>query len=348
MKPEKNFVAIDVEYADSEQNICQFGIAIVKNLEITLSRSWLIQPPGNCYEERCSRVHHITPEMTATAGTFEVVWQEIQPYLITNQLWAHNAVSVEQPVIEKNLDSCNYGHDWISICDSRDLYQRPDCPPNTGNGLAQCCMAIGIPCENHHDAEADAVMCAKLVIAAAKGQQPDWSGVPVSNEMMRKEQQEKRVLRLGVFTTYFAEHTSGEEDVFAVLSSTDGSGIEQVVDVFDKGDQSKECVTAEIDFDRVAVNHEYPVRGKSVTLTGMFNCERREIKLALEMMGIHPTSSISGKTAAIIAGTRNVGPRKLIDIESQEQRGHHIPRIVGDNDLLAFLYGDGMKFFTNE
>ncbi len=347
MKPEKNFVAIDVEYADSEQNICQFGIAIVQNLEIILSRSWLIQPPSNYYDERLINIHQITPEMTANAAPFDVVWQEIQPMLLHYQLWAHNAVSVEQPVIEKNLDNCNYDHSWMSINDSRDLYQRPDCPPNGGNGLAQCCMAIGIPCKNHHDAEADAVMCAKLVIAAAKGQQPDWSGVPVSNEMMRKQQQEKRVLRLGAFTDYFAEHPSGEENVFAVLSSTDGSGIEQVVDVYDKGDRSKECVTVEIDFDRVAVNHEYPVRGKSVTLTGMFNCERREIKLALEMMGIHPTSSISGKTAAIIAGTRNVGPRKLIEIENQEQRGHHIPRIVGDDDLLDFLYGNGQKFFSD-
>lgn len=344
-KPSHNFVAIDVEYADDEQNICQVGLAIVRDLEIVSRRSWLIQPPGNYYEERYIRVHHIVPEDTASMPTFEEVWPEIQPYLLMGELWAHNAKSAEQPVLEKNLRMYGLACDFLSIHDSRDLYQRPDCPANTGNGLEQCCMALRIACECHHDASADAYMCAQIVIAAAKGQEPDWTGVPTSNEAIRKMRQEKRVLRLGQFREYYKEHPSGEEDTFAVLSSTDGGGIEQIIDVFDKGDLFKEQAAYNIDFDRVETDHNYPVRGKSVVLTGIFNCERRDIKAALEMMGIHPTSSVSGKSAAIIIGTRNVGPNKLSAIEEQEQRGHHIPRIVGDSDLLSFLYGDGLKFF---
>lgn len=344
-QPSHDFVAVDVEYADNEQDICQIGLAVVRNLEITARRSWLIQPPDNHYEERVMRVHHITPEDTAAAPTFPDVWPEIQPYLLMGELWAHNAASVEQPVLEKNLRMYGFNASFLSINDSRELYHRSDCPANTGNGLAQCCMALGIPCENHHDAEADAVMCAKIVIAAARGQQPDWTGVPASNEEMRKMQQEKRILRLGEFTDYLAGHSSGEEDTFAVLTSTDGRGIEQVVDVFDAGDHSTEQKLLAIDFDKVAVNHDYPIRNKSVTLTGMFCFERKEIKLAMEMMGIHPTGTISGRTAAVIIGTHNVGPTKLVDIEKQERNGHQIPRIVGDSDLLDFLYGNGHKFF---
>ena len=55
----RDFVAIDVEYADREQNICQVGLAVVKDLQIVEHRSWLIQPPGNYYEEAQMRVHHI-------------------------------------------------------------------------------------------------------------------------------------------------------------------------------------------------------------------------------------------------------------------------------------------------
>ena len=49
-QPSKDFTAIDVEYADREQNICQVGLAVVRNLEIVERRSWLIQPPDNHYD----------------------------------------------------------------------------------------------------------------------------------------------------------------------------------------------------------------------------------------------------------------------------------------------------------
>jgi hypothetical protein len=50
-------------------------------------------------------------------------------------------------------------------------------------------------------------------------------------------------------------------------------------------------------------------------------------------------------TDAVILGTRNVGFIKLIAIEEQEQKGNHLARIVGDEDLEQLLYGDGSKFF---
>lgn len=35
-KPSASFTAIDVEYADHEQNICQIGLAVVRDLEALL------------------------------------------------------------------------------------------------------------------------------------------------------------------------------------------------------------------------------------------------------------------------------------------------------------------------
>jgi len=348
-KPSNNFVAIDVEYADCEQNICQIGLAIVRNLEITERRVWAIQPPDNHYEENFCRAHHMTEKDTVNAPSFEELWQEIQPYFLMGQLWAHNAISVEQPVIEKNLQQCGFSSDWIDIFDSRALYQRPDCQPNSGNGLHQCCMALNIPfdAKQHHDAEYDAVMCAKIVIAAAKGQQPDWTNVPKNSEELRKQLQEKCILHLGDFQSYYSKTTSGEEDVIAVLSSTDGIGVEQVIDVFDKGDVIKEVNTASVDFSPLDTRPDNPLFGKRVVLTGLFQVQRDEIKKALDAMGAKRTSGISGKTDAIILGTHNVGYTKIIDIEQQEQKGHHIARIVGDADLEALLYGDGSKFFND-
>lgn len=340
------FVAIDVEWATRDQMICQIGMATVRNGEIAEHRRWLVQPPGNYYDETLFGNHHVRPEMTEAQPTLEELWPEIQPCLLNGQLWAHNAVSAEMPAFRKSLGEYGIPCEWLGINDSKDLFQRPDC--TGGNGLAQCAMAMGVPFEEgeHHDALYDAEVLAEILIRYAEGYRPRWDGVPANTEQLRKSQQDKRVLRLGEFTAYYAEHPSGEEDVFAVLSSTDGSGIEQVIDVFDKGDPFAKGTEKEIDFSRIKVSNDYPIRGKGVVVTGKFQYERDDIKNALKAMGIKPTSGISGKTAAVIVGTRSVGPNKLCAIEEQEAKCHHICRIVGNADLDALLYGDGHKFFS--
>jgi len=345
--PSRNFAAIDVEYADDEQNICQVGLAIVRDLQVETTRVWNIQPPGNCYDERYSRSHHLTEDDTATVGTFDLAWQEIQPIILGEELWAHNAASTEQPVLVKNLKACDYAWEWLTVHDSRDLYQRPDCQASRGNGLAQCCMALGIDFDEteHHDAEYDALKCAEIVIAYAQGRQPQWEGIPKSETELKKQRQGRRVLRLGDFTDYYANAASGEEDVHAVLTSTYPGAPEQEVDVFDKGDRMPGQNKGLVDFSRLNTSEDNPVREKVIVPTGEFLTNRDEIKRALEAMGATHPSSISGKTYAVIVGTHHVGYTKIIDIEEQERKGHHIFRIVGDDDLNELLYGDGRKFF---
>lgn len=341
-----NFVAVDIEYADSIQHICQLGLVVVRNLEIVERCSWLMRPPGNRYEQNMIRVHGITPDVTADAPSFEQAWPEIWEYLNGETLWAHNAASVEQPVINKNIRFCEQDFDTIAwINDSRELYQRPDCQAGSGNGLVQCCMALGIPVDNHHDALSDAEMCARIVIAAAEGRQPDWRGVPVSDKELRKVQQCKRKLALGDFTAYYESTSSGEEDVFAVLTSTYDGAPEQEVDVFDKGDRISDASIKGVDFSRLDTSDINPLFGKKVVLTGMFGYNRPDLEEAIRLMGAKKVPKPTKVTDAVIVGTRNVGFTKLCAIEEQEAKGHHLARIVGDADLEELLYGDGHKFF---
>ena len=344
--PLHDFVSIDIEYADSAQNICQFGLAVVRNLQIVEQRCWNIQPPENKYEEQYCRTHGMLPTDTINAPTLPEIWPEIELYLRGQQIWAHNAASTEQPVINKNLAKYNLLQDLYTINDSRTLYQRPDCPANQGNGLEQCCMALGILCENHHNAQADAIMCAQIIIAFIEGVQPVWKGVPTSNEELRKQQQEKRILHLGEFCKYYNSISSGEEDVFCELSSTYDGAIPQIVDVFDKGDRLPIEKIGRVDFSRLKTGKDNPLYGKKVVLTGVFSIERREIEQALEAMEAKKVSKPTKVTDAVILGTRNVGFSKLIAIEEQEAKGHHLARIVGDNDLETLLYGDGSIFFN--
>ena len=61
--PANTFVTIDVEWATRDQQICQIGMAVVRNGKIVEHPQWLIQPPGNEYDETLFRSHHIRPEM---------------------------------------------------------------------------------------------------------------------------------------------------------------------------------------------------------------------------------------------------------------------------------------------
>lgn len=349
-KPSASFTAIDVEYADHEQNICQIGLAVVRDLEITERRSWLVHPPLNRYEQRQTDIHGIGPKDTEDAPVLEEVWPEIEPYL-RGELWAHNAVSVEQPVIEKNLRMHGIDAAPVRVHDSRDLYQRRDCPANRGNGLEQCCMALGIPCENHHDACADAVMCAEIVIAAARGQQPDWTGVPESNEEMRKMMKGRLVLHPGEFQAHMEKQKAGTDvledgskpDLFAEIASTCPGAQPQVVDVWDKGDTIPKDGTERVDIARLDMGGDNPLRGKSVAVTGQFRINQGEVKRAVEAMG-GSVKDVTGKTDAVIIGTRNVSFSKLCSLEKHQGK-RNIAVIVGNDDLEALLYGDGRKFF---
>lgn len=354
-QPSRNFMAIDVEYADDEQNICQFGLTEVEDLQVVGARVWNIQPPGNYYDERYSHKHHLTEADTADLGTFDIAWQEIQPILLdATQLWAHNAVSVEQPVLIKNLKACDYAWEWMTIHDSRDLYQRPDCEANKGNGLQQCCMALGIDFDEqqHHDAGYDSLKCAEIIIAYAQGRQPDWSGVPKSTEELRKQLQAKLILEPGQFVAHQRLQNEQKKaglvgdkiDLFAELTSTYEGAQPQVVDVFDKGDQMQKDGTDLIDIARLDTSDGNPLRGKVVAITGAFHISRKEIERALEAMGA-TTDGMTKSTHVLLVGNRNVGLPKLAKYEKQADKGRKVAMVVGDADLDAFLYGNGQKFF---
>ena len=350
-KPSDSFVAIDVEYADASRNICQVGIAVVHNLEITERRSWLIQPPGNHYEPFQMSIHGIGPEDTAGKPMFKEAWAEIEHYLDGMELWAHNAGSADQSALEHNF--CVHGVDrHIAIRDSRDLYQRPGCPYNKGNGLVLCCMALGITCEKHHDALDDASNCAELVIRYLKGQKPEWGGVPMSDEELRKSCQDKLVLHPGEFTAHRNRQKEGADsdedgerpDLFAIVTSSCEGASPQTVDVYDKGDLIPKDGRDLIDIARLDTAEDNPLRGKIVAITGFFHIVRSEIERAVEAMGA-TTDGVTRNTDILLIGLKNVSLEKLSKYEKQKDKGHDIALVVGDEDLDALLYGDGRKFF---
>lgn len=168
-----NFVAIDVETAQGKRwSICQIGLAIVENGEITQTISRLVQPPQNEYSEWNVRVHGITPEMTCDAPVFSEVWDEIHPLVHCKRLVAHNA-SFDINCLMQTFDF--YGLPVPKLeCDC--TYSR------TGAKLNEICAAYDIELNNHHDAACDAEACAKVYLKLLQGIQPDFSKISLRPE----------------------------------------------------------------------------------------------------------------------------------------------------------------------
>ena len=60
-----NFIAIDFETATGKRaSICEAGICVVRNGEVTKTRSWLVRPQGNRYSYWNMQIHGIRPNDT--------------------------------------------------------------------------------------------------------------------------------------------------------------------------------------------------------------------------------------------------------------------------------------------
>lgn len=154
------FTAIDFETANKFDplSVCQVGIAVVENFDIIKVISILIRPPKNYYDPINISIHGITPNMTEYADIFAEAYDQIKEYLIGQDVVAHNM-------------KFDYGCLYESL--RRDGIEFPDITPWCtykifGQSLAACCKAYDIDLSNHHQADADAVACAKLMILYQK------------------------------------------------------------------------------------------------------------------------------------------------------------------------------------
>ena len=179
MQSEKTFVAIDFETATPDKMACQLGIVSVVDGEVVETFSSYIKPPHNEYNVNNIRVHHITPDMTADAPTFEELWPTIERFFASPVLVAHNMMNFDRHVLYANLD--HYGIMYMAkpelVCTCT-LYGR--------RGLEDMCAAFGMECDNHHDGLFDAQCCAQFYLNYLNGVKPDYSLVPEKKEKKKR------------------------------------------------------------------------------------------------------------------------------------------------------------------
>lgn len=161
-----DFTAIDVETANSKRgSICAVGLSRVRNGQIMLSSSWLVDPPGGrIFDGANVREHGIKEHDMHAAITWEEALARITDF-IQDDIIAHHGAFDMQALAQ----ACHFSGLQVPLLTSIDtLVLARALLPNQKHGLQDVSMSLGMPPFQHHDAEADAIACAGVLIRLAK------------------------------------------------------------------------------------------------------------------------------------------------------------------------------------
>nr|WKN35499.1 3'-5' exonuclease [Tunicatimonas sp. TK19036] len=161
-----NFVALDFETANYRRDsVCEMGIAVVENGQITETRSWRIRPKHNWFHHGNIRVHGITAADVAEEPEFDSIWQEAKPYFEHANIVAHNA-SFDLSCLRHVLTQYELAHPTLYYACSLQVARRA-WYGFTSYGLGPLSQRFQIQL-NHHAAESDAIACAHILLKACQ------------------------------------------------------------------------------------------------------------------------------------------------------------------------------------
>lgn len=159
---DSSFVAIDFETANkSYASACAVAIVVIEHGEITLEKSWLLNPKTTIWQ--FTKLHGIGPSDVVNAPTLKELWDaELKEILQGKILAAHNAI-FEDLVLSAN----GIEYPLIDFIDTLDL-AREMFPNAKNHKLPTAVQSCGYYFSNHHDPLADARGCALIVLHALK------------------------------------------------------------------------------------------------------------------------------------------------------------------------------------
>jgi len=156
------FIAIDVETANSDQSsICQIGIAIYQDSQLTKSYSYLVNPKRRFSTKNIS-IHGITSRDVADSPVFQDIFPHIADLLlgftvVSHTMFDRNALQKSCEIHNLEFPDCN----WVDSS----MVARKAWPEvsKRGYGLQNLCDRIGFEYDAHN-AEQDAIACGKVIV----------------------------------------------------------------------------------------------------------------------------------------------------------------------------------------
>ena len=157
-----NFVAIDFETANEKRySACSIGVTKVVDNEIVDEKYWLIKPPEMRFVPQNLWIHGICPEMVENEKTFDLIWEEIKPYIEENLVVAHNA-TFDISVLRSLLDYYKIEYpNFYYVCTV--MLSKNHIPNLKNHKLNTLAEYVGHEFKHHHAGE-DATACAKVMI----------------------------------------------------------------------------------------------------------------------------------------------------------------------------------------
>ena len=168
-----DFTAIDFETANSRpESACQVGLARVRDGEIVDTAAWLIRPPAGFDEffPFNSTIHGIYQDDVTDAPGWAEQFDALSSFVGSDALAAHSAVFDMGVLRRSSVASGVTCPPWRYLCSlqvARKAYRLPSYK------LPAAAAAAGFTGFAHHDAGADAVACAHIVVDAARRSSAD-------------------------------------------------------------------------------------------------------------------------------------------------------------------------------
>ncbi|MGU3646100.1 3'-5' exonuclease [Microbacterium sp. C23T] len=163
-----DFTAIDFETANSSNaSACAVGLVRVRGGEIVDRTGWLIRPPAghDVFFELNVRIHGIRPEDVVDAAPWSRQLAEIVAFVGSDVLVAHNAgfdMAVLKRACDATGDECPPYRYACSLQVARRVYRLES------YRLPFVAAEAGFADFPHHNATADAMACAHVMIDAAR------------------------------------------------------------------------------------------------------------------------------------------------------------------------------------
>ncbi len=160
-----DFCAIDFETACRDQaSVCAVGLARVRSGKVTETFYSLIKPPaGMEILPFFTGIHGITMDQVAAAPDFGQLWPSLSAFIGSDLLVAHHS-PFDRVVLQAALDHFGFKLAAPKFACSCVLARRV-WPQLENHRLDTVSQYLGIEL-NHHEAQSDAIACAKIYVAA--------------------------------------------------------------------------------------------------------------------------------------------------------------------------------------